>query len=123
MVDWRSLDSGFAWGGRATHNGKVQFELLAPRSLGLIGPVLAEDTDLLLEAIARLAPGGPISLDLTEVTSIDEGGVVAIRRAATKAHDIGGVLVLLLLPSETLDRIRDSGLDEEPMILVEVLET
>jgi len=101
----------------------VQCELLAPRTLGLIGPVLTEDADLLLEAIASLAPGGPISLDLTEVTSIDEGGVVAIRRAAAKAHDIGGVLVLLLPPSETLDRIRDSGLDEEPMILVEVLET
>ena len=110
-------------GGRATHNGKVQFELLDPRTLGIIGPVLAEDADPLLEAIANLAPGGPISLDLTEVTSIDEGGVVAIRRAATKAHDIGGVLVLLLPPSETLERIRDSGLDEEPMILVEVLET
>ena len=101
----------------------MQFELLAPRTLGIIGPVLAEDADLLLEAIASLAPGGPISLDLTEVTSIDEGGVVAIRRAATKAHEIGGVLVLLLPPSETLDRIRDGGLDEEPMILVEVLET
>ncbi len=101
----------------------MQFELLAPRTLGLIGPVLAEDADLLLEAIASLAPGGPISLDLTEVTSIDEGGVVAIRRAATKVHDIGGVLVLLLPPSETIDRIRDGGLDEELMILVEVVET
>lgn len=105
------------------HNGKVQFELLAPRTLGLIGPVLAEDVDRLLEAIANLAPGGPITLNLAEVPSIDEGGVVAIRRAATKARDIGGVLVLLLPASETLERIRDSGLDEEPMILVEVLET
>jgi hypothetical protein len=68
----------------------VQVELLAPRTLGLVGPVLAEDADRLLEAIASLAPGGPITLDLTEVTSIDEGGIVAIRRAATKAHDIGG---------------------------------
>jgi anti-anti-sigma regulatory factor len=70
-----------------------------------------------------VAPGGPITLDLTGVTSIDEGGVVAMRRAATKARDIGGVLVLLLPPSETLDQIRGSGLDEEPMILIEVLET
>jgi hypothetical protein len=61
-----------------------------PAPWGLIGPVLAEDVDRLLEAIASLAPGAPISLDLTEVTSIDEGGVVAIRRAGTKAHDIGG---------------------------------
>jgi hypothetical protein len=39
------------------------------------------------------------------------------------AHDIGGVLVLLLPPTETLDQIRGGGLDEEPMILIEVLET
>jgi anti-anti-sigma regulatory factor len=70
--------------------------------------VLAEDADRLLEAIASVAPGGPITLNLTGVTSIDEGGVVAIRRAATKARDIGGVLVLLLPPSETLDQIRGS---------------
>jgi hypothetical protein len=57
------------------------------------------------------------------VTSIDEGGIVAMRRAATMAHDIGGVLVLLLPPSQMLDQIRGSGLDEEPMILIEVLET
>jgi len=100
----------------------VQVELLAPRTLGLIGPVLAEDADRLLEGIASLAPGGPIILNLTEVTSIDEGGIVAIRRAATITHDIGGVLVLLLPPTETLDQIRGGGLDEEPMILVEVLE-
>ena len=85
--------------------------------------MLAEDADQLLDAIANVAPGGPITLNLTGVTSIDEGGVVAIRRAATKARDIGGVLVLLLPPSETLDQIRGSGLDEEPMILIEVLET
>jgi anti-anti-sigma regulatory factor len=114
---------GFARGGLATHNGRVQVELLAPRTLGLVGPVLAEDADRLLEAIATFASGGPITLNLAEVTSIDEGGIVAIRRAATKAHDIGGVLVLLLPPTETLDQIRGSGLDEEPMILVEVLET
>jgi anti-anti-sigma regulatory factor len=105
------------------HNGRVQVDLLAPRTLGLVGPVLAEDADLLLEAIASLAPGGPITLDLSEVTSIDEGGIEAIRRAAAMAHDIGGVLVLLLPPSETLEQIRGSGLDEEPMILIEVLET
>jgi hypothetical protein len=119
----RSLDSGFARGGRATHNGRVQVELLARRTLGLVGPVLAEDADRLLEAIASLAPGGPITLNLTQMTSIDEGGIVAIRRAATMAHDIGGVLVLLLPPTETLDQIRGGGLDEEPMILIEVLET
>ncbi len=101
----------------------MQVELLAARTLGLIGQVLAEDADRLLEAIASLAPGGPITLNLAEVTSIDEGGIVALRRAATMAHDIGGVLVLLLPPSETLDQIRGSGLDEEPLILVEVLET
>jgi hypothetical protein len=101
----------------------VQVELLAPRTLGLVGPVLAEDADRLLEAIASLAPGGPITLSLTGVTWIDEGGIVAIRRAATMAHDIGGVLVLLLPPTETLDQIRGGGLDEEPMILIEVLET
>jgi hypothetical protein len=39
------------------------------------------------------------------------------------AHDIGGVLILLLPPTETLDQIRESGLDEEPLILVEVLGT
>jgi anti-anti-sigma regulatory factor len=101
----------------------VQVERLAPRALGLVGPVLAEDADRLLEAIASLGPGGPITLNLAEVTSIDEGGIVAIRRAATKAHDIGGVLVLLLPPTEMLDQIQGSGLDEEPLILVEVLET
>lgn len=101
----------------------MQVELLAPRTLGLVGPVLAEDADQLLEAIANVAPGGPITLNLTGVTSIDEGGVVAIRRASTKVRDIGGVLVLLLPPSETLDQIRGSGLDEEPTILIEVLET
>jgi len=62
----------------------VQVELLAPRTLGLIGPVLAEDADRLLDAIASLAPGGPITLDLTGVTSIDEGGVAAIRRRAPR---------------------------------------
>jgi len=46
-----------------------------------------------------------------------------MRRAATMAHDIGGILVLLLPPTETLDQIRGSGLDEEPLSLVEVLET
>ncbi len=86
----------------------MQVDLLAPRTLGLVGPVLAEDADRLFEAIASLAPGGPITLELTGVTSIDEGGVVAIRRAATKAHAIGGVLVLLLPPSETLDQIHVS---------------
>ncbi|HEV8683139.1 MAG TPA: STAS domain-containing protein [Actinomycetota bacterium] len=101
----------------------MQVERLAPRTLGLVGPVLAEDADRLLEAIASLGPGGPTTLNLAEVTSIDEGGMAAIRRAATKAHDIGGVLILLLPPSETLDQIRGSGLDEEPLILVEVLET
>ncbi len=101
----------------------MQVELLAPRTLGLVGPVLTEDADRLLEAIVALAPGGPITLNLTELTSIDEGGIVAIRQAATVAHDIGGVLVLLLPSSETLDQIRGSGLDEEPMILVEVIGT
>jgi anti-anti-sigma regulatory factor len=100
----------------------VQVERLAPRTLGLVGPVLAEDADRMLEAIASLG-GGPITLNLADVTSIDEGGTAAIRQAATKAHDIGGVLILLLPPSETLDQIRGSGLDEEPLILVEVLET
>jgi ABC-type transporter Mla MlaB component len=94
----------------------VQVELLAPRTLGLVGPVLAEDADRLLEAIASLAPGGPITLDLTEVTSIDQGGVAAIRRAATKAHDIGGVLVLLLPEGCTYsDRGPDQGFPLAPL--------
>lgn len=101
----------------------MQVELLAPRTLGLVGPVLAEDADRLLGAMASVGPGGPITLNLSRVTSIDEGGIGAIRLAATSAHDIGGVLILLLPPTETLDQIRGSGLDEEPLILVEVLET
>ena len=101
----------------------MQIKLLAPRTLGLFGPVLAEDADQLLDAIASVGPGGPISLNLTGVTSIDEGGIAAIRLAATSAHDFGGVLILLLPPTETLDQVRGSGLDEEPLILVEVLET
>ena len=84
---------------------------------------MAEDADQLLDAIASVGPGGPISLNLTGVTSIDEGGIAAIRQAATSAHDFGGVLILLLPPTETLDQVRGSGLDEEPLILVEVLET
>lgn len=51
------------------------------RCLGLIGPVLAEDAGRLLEAIADISPGGPITLNLAEVTSIDEGGILAMRRA------------------------------------------
>lgn len=90
--------------------------------MGLVGRVLAEDADRLLEAITNLGPGGPITLDLGRVSSIDEGGIGAIRRAATSVHDGGGVLILLLRPTETLDQIRGSGLDEEPLILVEVLE-
>lgn len=101
----------------------MQVELLAHRTLGLVGPVLAEDADRLLEAMASVGPGGPITLDLSGVTSIDEGGIAAIRLAATRAHDIGGVLILLLPPTEMLDQVRGSGLDEEPLILVEVLET
>ena len=100
----------------------MQVKLLAPRTLGLFGPVLADDADQLLDAIASVGPGGPISLNLTGVTSIDEGGIAAIR-LATSAHDFGGVLILLLPPTETLDQVRGSGLDEEPLILVEVLET
>ncbi len=101
----------------------MQVELLALRTLALVGPVLAEDADRLLEAIASVGPGGPITLDLIGVTSIDEGGIAAIRLAATGAHDFGGVLILLLPPTEMLDQVRGSGLDEEPLILVEVLET
>jgi STAS domain len=101
----------------------VEVERLAPRTLGLLGPVLAEDADRLRQTIADLGPGGPITLNMAEVTSIDEGGILAIRRAAAKAPDIGGVLVLLLPPTESLEEIRRSGLDEEPLILVEVLET
>jgi hypothetical protein len=85
--DWLATDlwiRGFARDGCATHNGKVQVERLAPRTLGLVGPVLAQDADQLLEAIASLGPGGPITLNLAEVTSIDEGGMAAIRQAATR---------------------------------------
>ncbi len=101
----------------------MQVKLLAPRTLGLFGPVMAEDADQLLHAMARVGPGGPVSLNLTGVTSIDEGGIAAIRLASTSAHEFGGVLILLLPPTETLDQVRGSGLDEEPLILVEVLET
>jgi ABC-type transporter Mla MlaB component len=113
----------FAPGGQPTQNGRVQINLLAPRTLALFGPLLAEDADQLLDAIASVGPGGPISLNLTGVTSIDEGGIAAIRLAATSAHGFGGVLILLLPTTETLDQVRGSGLDEEPLILVEVLET
>ncbi len=86
--------------------------------------MLAEDADRLLKAMASVGSGGPITLDLSGVTSIDEGGIAAIRLAATGAHDIGGgVLILLLPPTETLGRVQESGLDEEPLILIEVLET
>jgi len=101
----------------------VQVKVLAPRTLGLFGRVLAEDANQLLDAIASVGPGGSISLNLTGVTSIDEGGIAAIRLAATSAHDFGGVLILLLPATETLDQVRGGGLDEEPLILVEVLET
>jgi hypothetical protein len=119
----RSLDSPLCSGRPADHNGRVQVKVLASRTLGLFGRVLAEDADQLLEATASVGPGGPISLNLTGVTSIDEGGIAAIRLAARSAHDFGGVLILLLPPTDTLDQVRGAGLDEEPLILVEVLET
>src|SRR6266508_4846031 len=119
----RSLGSGLCPGWLSDPQWPGAGRTPGSSRLGLVGPVLAEDADRLLEAIASLGPGGPITLNLAEVTSIDEGGLVAIRRAATMAHDIGGVLVLLLSPTEMLDQIRGSGLDEEPMILIEVLET
>jgi anti-anti-sigma regulatory factor len=90
--------------------------------LGLLGPVASEDGDRLCDAMAAVGPGGPITLDLTGVTSIDDGGVAAIRRAMRKARDLGELLVLLL-PQDALDQVREAGLDEDPLILVEVLES
>ena len=60
----------------------MQVKLLAPRTLGLFGPVLAEDADQLLDAIASVGPGGPISLNLTGVTSIDEDAALHPRPRA-----------------------------------------
>jgi anti-anti-sigma regulatory factor len=73
--------------------------------------------------MATVGPGGPVTLDLTGVTSIDEGGVAAMRQAVKKARDVGELVILLLAQTDALDHVREAGLDEEPLILVEVLET
>jgi hypothetical protein len=73
--------------------------------------------------MAVVGPGGPVTLDLTGVTSIDEGGVAAVRQAVKKACDFRDLVILLLAQTDALDQVREAGLDEEPLILVEVLET
>lgn len=107
----------------SSDNRAVQVEFRAARTLGLLGPLASEDADRLLDAMAAVGPGGPITLDLTGVTSIDEGGVDAVRGAMRKTRDIGELLILLLPQTDALDQVRQTGLDEEPLILVEVLET
>jgi ABC-type transporter Mla MlaB component len=92
-----------------------------PRSLGLVGELHAEDADRLLDAVATLGPGRSIAFDLTGVTSIEEGGIVALREALAKARDLGELAILLVPSSGTLDQIRMAGLDEDPLILVEVV--
>lgn len=101
----------------------MQVEFRAPRTLGLLGPLASEDAEQLIDAMAAVGPGGPITLDLTGVTSIDDGGVAAMRGAMQKARDIGELIILLLPQTEALDQVREAGLDEEPLIHVEVLET
>lgn len=73
--------------------------------------------------MAGVGSGGPITLDLTGVTSVDDGGVATIRGAMKKMRDSGELLILLLPQTEALDQVLETGLDEEPLILVEVLET
>jgi anti-anti-sigma regulatory factor len=101
----------------------VQVEFRGPRTFGLLGPLANEDADQLLDAMAGVGSGGPITLDLTGVTSIDDGGVAAIRGAMKKMRDSGELLILLLPQTEALDQVLETGLDEEQLILVEVLET
>jgi len=98
----------------------VHIKLLSSRSLGLIGPLAAEDRDQLVEAFSSLGPGGPITLDFEGVTSIEEGGMEALRQATTRVRDIGEVVLTLVVPSRRLvDELRAGGLDEDPMILIE----
>jgi len=109
--------------GTLADNPPMQVEFRAPRTLGLLGPLASEDAAQLLDAMAAVGPGGPVTLDLTGVTSIDEGGVAAMRQAVKKARDVGELVILLLAQTDALDQVREAGLDEEPLILVEVLET
>src|SRR6266542_777247 len=105
---------------RRVENSRVHIKLLSSRSLGLVGPLAAEDREKLVEAISSLGPGGPITLDFEGVTSIEEGGMEALRQAISRVRDGGEVLLTLLVPSRGLvDELRASGLDEDPMVLIE----
>ena len=100
----------------------MHLKLLPAPSLGLMGPLAAEDRDQLVEAISTLGPGGPITLDFQGVTSIQEGGMEALRQAIIRARDMGEVVLTLVVPSTgVVDELRAGGLDEDPMILIETL--
>lgn len=108
---------------RRVENLRLHIEPLRSRSLGLIGRLAAKDRDQLVEAISTLGPGGPITLDFEGVTSIDEGGMEALRLAIIKARDMGEVVLTLVVPSSgVVDELRAGGLDEDPMILLEIVE-
>jgi anti-anti-sigma regulatory factor len=116
---WQHVDHQ----GRRIENPRVHIEVLRSRSLGLIGALGAEDKDQLVEAMSTLGPDGPITLDFKGVTSIDEGGVEALRQAINRARDRGEVVLTLVVSSSgVVDELRAGGLDEDPMILIEIVE-
>ena len=83
----------------------------------------AGDRDQLVEAVSTLGPGGPITLDFEGVTSIEEGGLEALRQAIIRARDMGGVVLTLVVPSSgVISELRAGGLDEDPMILIKIVE-
>lgn len=107
---------------RRVENPRVHIKLLRARSLGLIGALAAEDRDQLVEAISTLGSGGPVTLDFRGVTSIEEGGMDALRQAIIRARDMGEVVLTLVVPSTgVVDELRAGGLDEDPMILIEIV--
>ena len=88
-----------------------------------MGPLAAGDRDQLVEAVSTLGPGGPITLDFEGVTSIEEGGLEALRQAIIRARDMGGVVLTLVVPSSgVISELRAGGLDEDPMILIKIVE-
>jgi anti-anti-sigma regulatory factor len=69
------------------------------------------------------APDRPIVLSFDEVTGMDAGGIDALRASARKAHEMGVILTLLVPATEVLENLRAGGFDENPQILLEVLDT
>ena len=54
---------------------------------------------------------------------MDPGGIDALRASARKAHEMGVVLTLLVPATGVLESLRAGGFDEDPQILLEVLDT